>query len=68
MTEQEIRLRCAELAVDQVRRENSGDFKNRVAELATWFYSLTIDQPKADPATEKPRAGRKQDKVPGSIE
>ena len=68
MNEQEIRLRCVELAVDQTRRESQPNFQKSVADLAAWFYSLTIEQPKADPATEPLKGGRKRDKAPGSLE
>lgn len=68
MNEQEIRLRCVELAVDQTRRESQPNFQKNVADLAAWFYSLTIEQPKADPVTEPLKGGRKRDKAPGSLE
>jgi len=64
MTEQEIRLRCMELAIEQYRREQSTEpFKEHVAKLATWFYDWTVNVLIPATAPAKERSGKK-DKSP----
>lgn len=51
-----LRLRCLELAIEQVRRENSSNFKEDVAILQTWLYNRIVngDSPELSPtATDK---------------
>ena len=66
MTNEEIKLRCLEMAIAQVVRESSWypapqNFLDRVAEIPTWFYDRIGEAPK--PATvEKPQ--KSKDKPP----
>ncbi len=66
MTDQEIRLRCLELAIEHVRREGAyfpapEKQLDRVAEIQTWFYDRIVEAPKPV-TTEKPRNSK--DKPP----
>lgn len=66
MTDQEIRLRCLELALEYVRREGASfpapeKQMDRVAEIQNWFYGRITEAPKPA-ATEKPQ--KSKDKPP----
>lgn len=63
MTDQEIRLRCLELALEQVKREGIGgkDFREAVADSQTWFYNRIVETPVTG---QGQKSGRQKDKPP----
>lgn len=63
MTDPEIRLRCLELALAQVKVEGCSQDLNRVAEIQTWFYDRTVSAPKHEPATGR-KSKKDADKTP----
>lgn len=61
MDDYALKLRCLELAIEQVRKEAPVDFKQAVADLQTWLYNRIVgelDSPK--PASDKPQAPNKR--------
>ena len=64
MTEQEIKLRCLELAIQRVQFTGSwNDYKQSVAEIQTWYYNRITGT--EVPATPEPRGRKpKVDKAP----
>lgn len=64
MDETAIRLRCLELAIEQVRREAPAtNFRESVADTQTWFYNRIV--PPTEEVTPKP--GRQKDKDKSAI-
>ena len=53
MEEQVIRLRCLELAIDRVNREQPSNFKEAVADLQDWFYNRIIGKVDVKVSPEK---------------
>lgn len=50
MTDQEVRLRCLEIAIEQARREGKSICDESVAIVTTWLYNHT----KAEAADKAP--------------
>lgn len=63
ITNEELKLRCLELAIEQIRKENLPDFKEGVANLQTWFYNRIISGDSSALSTQP--AGDKQPKKGG---
>jgi hypothetical protein len=70
MTAEEMRLRCVELAIPQAQREGHGANRNKIAEIATWFYNFTIngEEDKGVKPSPKTPGKTKADKVPPIFE
>lgn len=63
MNDQEIRLRCLELAINQLKAERKDHDREAVADLQMWFYNRT--KPESDaPAQPAARKGKGADKSP----
>jgi hypothetical protein len=63
VTDIEIRLRCLELALAQVKVEGLSQDLNRVAEIQTLFYDRIVSAPKPDQATAR-KSSKVADKTP----
>jgi len=64
VTDQEIRLRCLELALNHARVEGQPQNLNRVDELVTHFYTGIVN-PTPEPVTAKGKGKTaKADKLP----
>jgi|WetSurMetagenome_2_1015567.scaffolds.fasta_scaffold535815_2 hypothetical protein len=50
MTEEDIKLRCLELAIERARQEFPDDYRAYVADLQTWFYNRVVTQQKGGQA------------------
>jgi len=63
VTDEEIRLRCLELAIAQVKVESRSQDLNRVAEIQTWFYDRIVSAP-SPTQSDKKRKSANADKDP----
>jgi hypothetical protein len=60
MTDTELKLRCLELALEQLRIERAGCGKKDIAELQMWFYNqITGELPETVKRRGRPPAGEK---------
>jgi hypothetical protein len=69
VTEQEIRLKCLELAMQQTRIEGNASNRETVAEITTLFYNLTQGTGTAPADSPKPQTGHQatgKGKKPGA--
>jgi len=59
MTPEEMRLRCLELAIPQAQREGTPGDRNKIAEIASWFYNHITGGPAPEPETVPVQGKRK---------
>ena len=50
MAEEDIKMRCLELAIEQAKREQPAEYRAFVADLQTWFYNQIVTPQKGGQA------------------
>lgn len=56
MQDDDLKLRCLELAIEQARKENPSDFRRFVADTQDWFYNRIKGDEKPKPVGRQAKA------------